>query len=433
MQYGGFWIRVLACIIDSLIVSIGMIALGAVAALANFPKVGAVASFAFGLLYWPVMHASERQATYGKALLGLQVGDADGERISFLRALGRELAKIVSALPLMIGFLFAAFTERKQALHDYIAATTVVRVEPGHVVAGLALALFALLAPVIVVVAFGAAFVAGFAGGMAGLVTGAKVAERKLEPAKKGQIKASAPVVSAAPAPATSAEGFFASRLTLDRPNSARAGPALLELSTAFSSSFWIKTYAPPAEGFDVNAVLAVSRVLDRSGAELYDPAHRLETAFFRRVNFMRQASPVPHLSAIRSVHVREGAATNAIERVEGTLRFSLPLNPQAASFAFPDVGRQVSVHGSAITLKAFSATEVELHFKGEGPRFLAVQGYAADGQPLTRHRLNWDKPVDTTLKAMFNAPVAKVDALVAQAIVEREFPFTLAAGQAAR
>ena len=168
MQYGGFWIRVLACIIDSLIVSIGMIALGAVAALANFPKVGAVASFAFGLLYWPVMHASERQATYGKALLGLQVGDADGERISFLRALGRELAKIVSALPLMIGFLFAAFTERKQALHDYIAATTVVRVEPGHVVAGLALALFALLAPVIVVVAFGAAFVAGFAGGVPG-------------------------------------------------------------------------------------------------------------------------------------------------------------------------------------------------------------------------------------------------------------------------
>ena len=44
-----------------------------------------------------------------------------GRRIGFGRAVGRELAKIVSALTFLIGYLMAAFTERKQALHDMIA------------------------------------------------------------------------------------------------------------------------------------------------------------------------------------------------------------------------------------------------------------------------------------------------------------------------
>jgi uncharacterized RDD family membrane protein YckC len=59
--------------------------------------------------------------------LGIRVTDLDGGRISFGRATGRYFGKILSGLILGIGFLMAAFTERKQALHDLLAGTLVVR------------------------------------------------------------------------------------------------------------------------------------------------------------------------------------------------------------------------------------------------------------------------------------------------------------------
>ena len=79
------------------------------------------------LLYFPVMESSGRQATFGKQICGLAVTDTHGRRISFGRAVGRYLAKILSALLLCIGFLMVAFTHRKRGLHDVIAGTLVVR------------------------------------------------------------------------------------------------------------------------------------------------------------------------------------------------------------------------------------------------------------------------------------------------------------------
>jgi uncharacterized RDD family membrane protein YckC len=73
------------------------------------------------------MESSSRQATVGKIALGIEVTDLEGNRLSFGRALGRNLAKIISALILYIGFIMAAFTKRKQALHDMIASALVVK------------------------------------------------------------------------------------------------------------------------------------------------------------------------------------------------------------------------------------------------------------------------------------------------------------------
>jgi uncharacterized RDD family membrane protein YckC len=50
----------------------------------------------------------------------------DGRRISFARATARHFAKYISTLILFIGFIMAAFTAKKQALHDLIAETVVV-------------------------------------------------------------------------------------------------------------------------------------------------------------------------------------------------------------------------------------------------------------------------------------------------------------------
>lgn len=78
-------------------------------------------------LYHAKMQSSPRQATYGKQFMGLKVTGLSGERVSFAQATGRHFAKFLSTFALMIGFLVAAITRKKQALHDMVAGTLVVR------------------------------------------------------------------------------------------------------------------------------------------------------------------------------------------------------------------------------------------------------------------------------------------------------------------
>ena len=76
--------------------------------------------------YFAVMHASSSQATLGKMAVGIKVTDEDGQRIGIVRGIGRFFATFVSSLILLVGYLMAAFTDRKRALHDMIASTLVV-------------------------------------------------------------------------------------------------------------------------------------------------------------------------------------------------------------------------------------------------------------------------------------------------------------------
>jgi uncharacterized RDD family membrane protein YckC len=134
LEYAGFWSRVAALIIDDAVITIfglalliaaGSIGAGAVL-IANFALILVM------LLYWPLMESSERQATLGKQLLGIQVTDENGARLSFVRALLRNLAKFISSLPFGLGYLLAAFTAKKQALHDMITKCLVVRAGPSN-------------------------------------------------------------------------------------------------------------------------------------------------------------------------------------------------------------------------------------------------------------------------------------------------------------
>lgn len=77
-------------------------------------------------LYYSLMESSVHQATVGKMALGIKVTDLDGRRLPWPRALARWAAAALSYLTLYIGFLMAAFTERRQALHDLAAGTRVV-------------------------------------------------------------------------------------------------------------------------------------------------------------------------------------------------------------------------------------------------------------------------------------------------------------------
>jgi uncharacterized RDD family membrane protein YckC len=59
--------------------------------------------------------------------LGLKVTDTDGNSLDFVKALVRNVCKIISGMIMGIGYIMAGFTEKKQGLHDIIANTLVVK------------------------------------------------------------------------------------------------------------------------------------------------------------------------------------------------------------------------------------------------------------------------------------------------------------------
>jgi len=121
-SYAGFWVRFVAMIVDAVILAVagGLISAAAFGA-------GLALSLFLPWLYEAFMLSSEWQATVGKRAMSIMVTGVDGSRISFARATGRHFAKYISAFILCIGFIIAAFTAKKQALHDMIAETLVVK------------------------------------------------------------------------------------------------------------------------------------------------------------------------------------------------------------------------------------------------------------------------------------------------------------------
>lgn len=79
----------------------------------------------FPWFYFTIFEGSFLQATPGKLLMRIIVVDASGYRPGFPRAALRSAAKYVSCGVFLLGFVMASFTERKQALHDFVARTVV--------------------------------------------------------------------------------------------------------------------------------------------------------------------------------------------------------------------------------------------------------------------------------------------------------------------
>jgi len=145
VAYAGFWLRLAAYAIDSILVGfvLGNLLLrplmgrpGGIPAndpwflfTNTSPQVTAlILLFLMGnWVYFSLSESSRWRATIGKKLLGLEVVDLEGQRISFARASGRFFAKILSSMTFLVGFLMAGFTQKKQALHDLVARCLVVR------------------------------------------------------------------------------------------------------------------------------------------------------------------------------------------------------------------------------------------------------------------------------------------------------------------
>ncbi len=128
-QYASFGKRFLAALLDGIILSIINIlvsfVLGLILGRAG-SQIGSLAGILIAWLYYAYQESSDKQATLGKQAMGIVVTDLEGKRIDFIKATIRYFSKIISSLILLIGYIMAAFTERKQALHDIIAGTLVV-------------------------------------------------------------------------------------------------------------------------------------------------------------------------------------------------------------------------------------------------------------------------------------------------------------------
>jgi uncharacterized RDD family membrane protein YckC len=152
--YAGFWIRVVATIIDSIIVGVPFLIVffiaegSAITTYANclnsaaatgtlpttcegsffgsigyFELIGLVVELAYFVVLW-----SQFGGTLGQRMLGLHVVEAaTGRNIGIGRAIGRFAGYVISGVALDIGFIWVAFDPQKQGWHDKIASTFVVR------------------------------------------------------------------------------------------------------------------------------------------------------------------------------------------------------------------------------------------------------------------------------------------------------------------
>ncbi len=130
----GFWIRLAAAVIDTVLIIVIRLILLAVLPGISITEYGEIEGWTrydnillvADAVYF-TLGVSLFSTTVGKRLLGIRVLRTDGSRVSPIRAFARYLAYIPSTLLLCIGFLMIGFTSDKRGLHDRICGTMVVR------------------------------------------------------------------------------------------------------------------------------------------------------------------------------------------------------------------------------------------------------------------------------------------------------------------
>ena len=114
-RYAGFWYRVLAGLVDNIILAF-------VSTLLVFMGIPFLGFFIYWL-YFVILQSSEKRSTLGMRVCDIKIHDEHFNRLGFWRLTGRYFATGLSGIILLIGFFMIAFTKRKQGLHDLVART----------------------------------------------------------------------------------------------------------------------------------------------------------------------------------------------------------------------------------------------------------------------------------------------------------------------
>ena len=138
VSFGG---RVVATLLDALLLAVGSFMLGMVLGLVgtflnmyNYDEpipvhwVVVVSGLLLSIFYYVGLWSKSGQ-TIAKAVLNQRVVGADGKPVSVGKATLRYLGYIVSGVLLSLGFLWAAFDRRRQGLHDKLGGTFVVKAD----------------------------------------------------------------------------------------------------------------------------------------------------------------------------------------------------------------------------------------------------------------------------------------------------------------
>ncbi len=140
-KFASFWIRLGAYVIDY-VMTLGLVGIAAVIfAVVSVSVFGQapteewlddhrtvlnIVGTVIALTYYAYFTAGPWQATPGKRICGIYVIRTNGKRIDAPFAIFRDLAYVISSLPLFIGFLMALWTDEHKALHDIVCGTRVV-------------------------------------------------------------------------------------------------------------------------------------------------------------------------------------------------------------------------------------------------------------------------------------------------------------------
>jgi len=133
--FGSFDQRLLASVIDWVLVSAGFVIVALCAILSTHNQaIRSVIAFSLiviipfaNFIYHILMESSAKQATYGKLILKIKVSDIEGRRITAERAARRNLFRMFSIATFYIGYLICFFNKKQQCLHDMLAQTLVVK------------------------------------------------------------------------------------------------------------------------------------------------------------------------------------------------------------------------------------------------------------------------------------------------------------------
>ncbi len=138
-EKAGFFIRFIAYMIDSVLLTIAIGIIGAIALAGSLAFVNnQTVALAISLLSWVIMliiyfgyfiyfYGTSGQ-TLGKKMLNIKVVSTDGTPLTYKKGLLRVIGYIIASIPIYIGFIWMLFDENKQNWEDKIANTYVVKV-----------------------------------------------------------------------------------------------------------------------------------------------------------------------------------------------------------------------------------------------------------------------------------------------------------------
>lgn len=142
--YAGFWVRFFAGVLDVVFLLPPVLLIAYLVSDSSYEiiKIGEnfqsysfdaegnlhtvdLVMYAVSIIYIAYFLSDKKQATIGKRLLGIYVGNIDGSKLSKSRAIMRAFASMITSATLGIGFLSVIFTKEKIALHDFLCNTRV--------------------------------------------------------------------------------------------------------------------------------------------------------------------------------------------------------------------------------------------------------------------------------------------------------------------